>query len=249
MRRNLVIFFTVFIFSLNAQTKNKVYIQVSPLNSIIKLNNELINIADKGIPFTLELEKGEHIIEIWAPDYEKIKDTIIVGDRKTSKYFKKLSKRTEKYDLYRKELKEYRAVKAKKIVSNIVVPSAILGVFWYSLGLEKSKELSPLKEKTELYREMFSNSISQESINNNRFWFETFRKEYNKKRKELYLRRSIGIPLSIVGSYFSFRFLKKVNNMKKEKPVYSAEKSPFVLKKIDYSYERTSHNLCLIFQF
>lgn len=245
MNSFFLIILLVLAFEVDAQNTRKVYIQVSPNESFIEIDGKVIEVSKKPIPFILDMEEGTHIIKVWAPKYKQTVDTFSIEGNKRLKYFKRLVDYTEDYQLYRKELKAYRKLKSEKIISNICIPLANIGILWTVWGQEKSKELAPLKAKTDFYRMEFANSIYQRSIDMNRVKFERFRDDYNKKRKELYLRRSIGIPIFVASSYISYKFLKKLNKRKREKPTFIAKENPFVLNDIDVlpSLEGLTFNL------
>jgi len=106
----LVIQFHVSLFGQNVQD---VSIAIYPKESFLKINSNILKIADHSTPFAVELAPGIYPIEIWASRFELFRDTIIVGEKPTS-YSKVLNIRSSSFTEYKKALNDYNLERVKR---------------------------------------------------------------------------------------------------------------------------------------
>ncbi|MFK7810648.1 MAG: hypothetical protein AB8F74_22765 [Saprospiraceae bacterium] len=235
--------------NLNAQNTQRVNIQIAPEESFLLINGELIEASKRTVPFPLELKTGKTVVELWSPKYKRTIDTIHVKEKQLRPIILKLETHTDAYLEHQKQMKVYNKNRSERILARSGVAVGVLAGTWFSLDLRNARRLGDLKEKADKHRILYSESLSQKYIDENRELHKEYKQKYNDKRRNIYLRRSIGLSVVAIGSYFGYRFLKKINKKKIVKPTFVPAKNPFVLNGFDLSGNANSFAFNLNFKF
>ncbi len=249
MKRSIILFFyCLFSFCLSAQDAEKTDFYIYPHDAYLKIDDTVYHV--KKYPTSIDLTPGSHAFEVWAQSYKILKDTVVVKSGKKTLYRKRLISRNDNFQQYKSEIKAYNASRSKALVAKVVLPALNATALWIAIDGGSIQKLNTLKDRAELHRRDFISAINDQDIATARRNFDSARDEYNKKRKQLILKRSIGIPLVAVTSYLSYKLIKKVErNRIKEKPVLKKENNPFVLHSLDLTSEYNDIALQIKFNF
>lgn len=112
------------------QELGKAQIFVSPTNTIIKIDDKLLNMAKLGQGHTIELSVGEHILQLWAEKMAIHTDTITIVADSTINYRKGLNKIDPEYQAFRNAHDQY--FRHKMVNVGIITADVGLTTFFYS---------------------------------------------------------------------------------------------------------------------
>ena len=231
-----------------SQEDQRVSFQIRPPgSSFLKIDTVLLDVSTLGTPFFVELSPGTYQIEIWAPKYNVFYDTLIV-DSETNRYAVSLTDYSETYLEYDKKIKDYRLKQSTKVlITSGLVLANVLGAFYvYDRG--EIEELLALQEDAEFLKTIHGNSIGIALIQESRSQYEAIQSEHNDRRRSLYNKRRIGIPVLVATSLTSAWFIQKVIRKKFEKPIYQ-DQNPFTLENIQLGVENNTGSVQLGLQF
>ncbi len=232
--------------SSSGQSAQEVLMRVFPNDAILKIDNQLIIIEDQPTPFKLKLKPGKYPLEIWASQYEVFRDTLVVKE-KTMSYSKKLTERIPSYITYQKEKKANNEKKILRIGGTIALVALNVGGFYYSINSQS--KIKDLEQEAERLQVLHQNLALPNSFELNRRNYDAVLEEYDQERKKIYLRRSIGIPLSCISTYFSQKIIRKLWSKKLSKPVLTEDKNPFVFNGLEINNLDASYQFTLNFKF
>lgn len=225
-----------FIISVNtglfSQSKTKVSFYIFPSNATLKVDNKIYNIKEAAHPLIIELKEGLQIIELWAPNYKLIKDTLNVKPNNSNVYKKRLNILSDIFNQYKLDLSKYNQRKVGGLVKKIGLPALNAAGLWFVIDGGSVKNLDDLKTKAELHRDAYSSAISLNIIDREKANFESTRNTYNTKKRRLNNKRVIGCSLIAATSFLSYIIIR--NHNKKTKPVRPTyqEKNPLVFESI-----------------
>lgn len=215
MKQILLFLFILIGFPAISQTTESLVLRVGPVDAFVKIDTIFLETTPSEI-FNLNLASGEHIIEIWAPEFELFRDTILIKEGRPNRYSKGLQHKSPEFQLYLEELDEYKEYK-----SNVLLYKA--GSYTASAMVLAGGVVQILrtKNKAEIEREDYLAGFDHEKILQHK-------EAYNKyKRQNAGWKIFLGVALP--ATYFLHKAAQKytVNN-KKETPVFdkSGMKNP-----------------------
>jgi len=246
VRKIFFLFFSLlFQISIFGQTLQEVAMQVFPEDSYLKIDSQILVISEQPSPFFLNLKPGKYPIEIWASQFEIFRDTLVVNSS-TRRYSKVLTKRSSSFEKYKKEIGYYNKSRLKRTSITAGLIAANLGALYYCIV---NTRLKKIEKETEKFRALHLNLSTPASLQANRAAFNEANKKYNRNRTIVYLKRSVGIPLVLVSSYFSRKYLKKLWSKKLEAPQMQEDKNPFVFSGLELNTMDATCQLSLKFNF
>lgn len=219
--------------------------RIYPNDAFLKIDTQLINVSKQPEPFVLKLEPGNYPLEIWASSFEIFRDTLVV-DANTHRYTKTLTNRSALFEIYKTERNDYTNSRLKRtgITAGLVV--ANLGALYLCVS---NNRLNGLEEDAARLQVQHLNLALPASLEANRAAYEAVNDKYKKERTVVYLKRSVGVPLVLLSSYFSYKFLKKIRAKKLEEPQLRPDKNPFVFNGLEINTINSAYHLGLTFRF
>lgn len=225
--QRLRIYQTIFIMlvlvnSIKSQTSTKLYIAVRPHTTLMKINNDTIALTSERKIYQMGLKPGLCPIELWAPGYNLIKDTIDIIEGSLNKYAKLLVEKTPEFEEYERLDKEYtKQVRIKKRKKAGLITLGVL-FSYYVVDSERSRIMKYRRKADRAYNNYISAavpSILELEYNN----YLDAQENHNKAVMSSKNRLKIGIPLVILASVGTLLQIKKINKKKlPEKPVFEA---------------------------
>ena len=226
------------------QEKSMASFRIFPSDSYLKINGTLIDLRQQSQNqiYTIDIVPGSYAIEIWAPKYEVFRDTIVVAKDKFN-YSKGLIVPSEKYKIYKKQSNKYK--KGLFLSAGILLFNGV--GLWYAADGGTIKALSNLQKEADYLRNLYNSIITYPNIVDVRNDYIDVQHKYNQKRKFLYIKRVVGIPLFMFTSYLSAKYIKK--NISFSRPIYE-EKNPLVFTDLGMNFDKESgYVLSLKFKF
>lgn len=227
----LLLLILVITMSVNAQDVEKLYITVSPYATIMKINGDTIALKKENQPYVLELEKGTYPVELWAPGYEIIRDTLTIKETASNKYANKYAKRLtvktpefkafeELNIIYNKEVKSKKRKKGALIAVNALLT-------YYIVDGDRFR----IKKQEKIANDAYKNYLISTRLSDLEEEFERYgnaQKKHNDIVKFAKTKLIVGVPV-LLGAYIGTWFqIKKINKKPLPvKPVFSP-KNPFV---------------------
>ncbi len=235
-----LLLFTTSIFS---QSTGKVRLIVSPPNSIIKLDGQLIDSTNNSMSKFFELEEGSHYFEIWSPYMELEKHNLIVVPDSTIILKVVLSKEPD-FLAYRTEIKSY--YRAKTLSVGLISGAAILvgGSSYYLFNPKIRNDFKAAEIDLEVKKDKYESSFGVNEVAEARKDYIAVKKNTEEAQRKNIAQKAIGIPLtlaSIGAIYWSIKRLKKEKETKK-KPTYQIN-NPFSEVKISPEVESIGMNI------
>ena len=228
--------------SILSQSTGKVRLIVSPPNSIIKLDGQLIDSSNKSRNNFFELEEGSHSFEVWAPYMELEKhDVIVVSD--STMLLKVVLKKESDFLAYRNEIKSY--YRGKTLSWGVISGATILAVgsSYYLFNPKIRKDFKAAEIDLEGRKDKYESSFGVNEVAEARKNYIAAKKNTEKAQRKNIAQKAIGIPLtlaSIGAVYWSIKRLKKEKATKK-KPTYQIN-NPFSEVKISPEVESIGMN-------
>ena len=199
-----------------------VEIYIAPEASTLRLNGETY----EGITYLeLELPEKEYIIEVSNPKFELFIDTIQVKANRRNVFKFGLVKQSQRYKDYKVVYDEYRASRLKTIIYNTVFPVVNGVALWYVIDGGAMNKIDEIEGNLTTVRGLYANAINANEGAMYAAQYNALAEDHENRKKQLYNKRMIGIPLVIGSSYFTYRLLRKINKTQLEKPIFSPESS------------------------
>lgn len=234
-----LLFFTTSIFS---QSTGKVRLIISPLNSIVKLDGQLIDSTNNPMKKIFELEEGRHTFEVWSPFMELEKhDVEVVAD--STIYLKVVLNKEPDFLTYRNEIKSY--YRAKTLSWGLISGATILAASssYYLINPKIRNDFKDAEIDLEAKKNKYESSFGINEIAQARKDYIATKENTEKAQRKNIAQKAIGIPLtlaSIGAVYWSIKRLKKEKETKK-KPTYQIN-NPFSEVKISPEVESIGVN-------
>jgi len=182
--------------------------------ALIKIDGQLRSNAEFDQLRCIEVNPGEHEIEIWAPKYMAVKDTIVVAEGETFKYAKALTIRSESFKEFQIEQELYVKQRNKNLRHYLLLSSGIAAAGTWALISRKN--LINRYDNLQKIESEYQNGSNPFVVKRKRVEYSEAQEEYAKKRKQLVypIAFSIGFGTSIGWSIFK----KKDNQV--PKPIF-----------------------------
>ncbi len=221
---------------LSVMTYGNVLAQASNVNFVFPYANEYeIRIDDNKVykKNIIPLNKGTHIVEIWVPAFNVIKDTIYVHPDSTNRFQYK-TKLSNDFRKYKKEKARYNT----KLGVNSIIPISCLASIGFStyLWIDAKSLARNYKLKIEEYQAETNINLAIKYKSELVSWNE----QYIKKQKQLRNSIYIGSALAVTSAFMIWRFKKK---HVKPNPTYL--NSPFKADKFSMTLTPTSYGISL----
>lgn len=208
--------------NLRSQSETKLYVTVLPNTTLMKINGYTIALTSKREVHMMGLKPGLCPIELWAPGYKTIKDTINILEGTRNKYAKLLLEKTPEFEEYERldvaYTKQVRSRRWKKF-------SLISGGAFFSYFVVDSERfrIQKYRKRADLawnnYKSATVPSLLEVEYNN----YQDAQENHNKAVRSSRNRLKIGIPLAILASMGAWLQIKKINKKKlPEKPVFQS---------------------------
>lgn len=192
-----------------------------PEDAVVKIDNQLVKNGE-----AINLSSGQYLLEVWAPRFSLITDTVQLEAGKTFVYRKGLKKLDDNYEVYREELKDYRNFKLNQNLT-------IFGYGAVSVGLglivldARNKGFSELLQKADDVNARIANAINPEQLALDTEIFNQLQEDYRKKRNTRNVIIAVGTPLAITAIGLSVREIIRTSKRKpRSKPNYEPQ-NPF----------------------
>ncbi len=234
-----LLFFTTSIFS---QSTGKVRLVISPPNSLIKLDGQLIDSTNNSMSKFFELEEGNHSFEVWSPYMELEKrDVKVVSD--STIILKVVLKKEPEFMAYRNEIKSF--YRAKTLSWGLISGATIIagGSSIYLFNPKIRNDFKELEMDLEVKREKYESSFGVNEVAMARKDYIATKEKTEKAQRKNVAQKAIGIPLtlaSIGAIYWSIKRMKK-EKQTKQKPTYQIN-NPFSELKISPEVESIGMN-------
>jgi PEGA domain. len=227
----IVLFFGMLALGVNAQDLEKLYITVNPPGSIMSINGSTISLNKDNQPYSLELKKGTYPIELWAPGYELVKDTIVIKEttinKYTNKYAKLLTVKTPEFEnfekldhIYNKKVKGKRNKKIGLITLNALLTYYVLDGDRFRINKFETRANNAYNE--------YISAVDQSNLEEEFNKYNVAQKKHNDIVDFAKTKLIVGIPV-LIGTYIgTWITIKKINKKPLPvKPVFNP-KNPFV---------------------
>lgn len=216
--------FTYFLFQSSfgfAQTKGKVVFDILPTSSIIKIGDESVT---KSATESIELNQGEYVISIWAPDMKTVIDTIQVEAGKTINYKRRLITISDSYRNYQIQLQEYNAKKIKNIaLGGLVVAGNLALIYWNTT--EKDAAFDEIKTEASTAISAYSVAINESEAQLALDAYAELKDKFDKEKSAINNNRLLKYSsLALSAGLSTYYFIKK-SKKKLSKPTYKQESS------------------------
>jgi hypothetical protein len=200
---------------LSAQKEGKFTLIVYTPDAFVKMDTQPTEKMSQQLK-TYSLTEGIHQFQIWALGCELTKDTVSITANGSSQRAFNL-KRTAAFVQYRKEMGNTALEKAMDVGSKIFIIGGNLGLTWFVTLQGRSKvndQLALMKANKSYYE----NSYSLAELPKLKADFETSKTDYQNSVKYYNTKLLVGIPLTLLAYYGSYRLFKKMNKNKKKTP-------------------------------
>ena len=199
-----------------------VEIYIAPEASTLRLNGQTY----EGVTYLkIELPEREYIVEVSNPKFELFIDTIQVKVARRNVFAFGLIKQSQAYKDYKVVYNEYRDSRMKTILYNTVIPVLNGVALWYVVDGGATSRITEIESDLAIVSRLYANAINPNEGAIHAAQYNVLSEDHESKRKQLYNKRIIGIPLVIGSSYFTYKLLKRVNRAQLEKPLFDPESS------------------------
>jgi len=159
---------------------------------------------------------------------------------------KRIKTRSISFKKYKKDIRQFNFKRLARVGITVGVIAANVGAFYLAL---RNKKLGPLEEEASKLRLLHQDLGLFSTLEANRIAYDQVIMQYEKERKKLYLKRSIGIPLACISTFVSQKFIRKMWSKKLVKPRLEEDKNPFVFNSLEFNYMDATSQLSLKFEF
>ncbi|NUO03538.1 MAG: hypothetical protein HUU01_23230 [Saprospiraceae bacterium] len=245
MKRPILLLLITFLFhSLVAQSSIGVLrVQVTPNSAWVKVDTVLVK-PSKDIfqPYRFNLNPGIHRIEMWAPGFKKVTDSIVIEANKAKDYqfgFK-YGMLDPEFVAYRKEYKRYSINNFSRKATVGAGAVATLGLILYTFS---NPAVNQYKELTLDAKERYLNSVATQDFLTNKESYERYAALYVEAQKERNLKYIVGIPVALTAGGITYWLYTKFRKKPLVKPEFT-DKNPFVFRPL---IEPGTGDLCIGF--
>lgn len=216
--------------STSAFGQYKLHLDILPRTALVKVDGDIHDLGKQEKPgkLSLPIENGTYTIEIWHPQMEPLKDTIVI-DGADKNYYKGLRKISKDYEAFLETLKpEKKRLNKKTLGSTALNLIGWAGVFYYNKGKEND-----LLERYRLTGRNYLTAINSDIISSLNAEYQSLEEEIQEMQRQRNLRRTIGIPVMAgISAYTVFYLRKHTRAFKARKEAYQAGE-PFTLQLSD----------------
>lgn len=230
MQRPLIIFYFLMgtCTLLSAQDEYRLCLNINPADATVKIDDQVIHLGEKQLPYCVKLESGDYTIEIWHPNFELFKDTIQIGRRKTIVYEKSLKEVRATYADHLELAYAYRTRKTKRAVNLGLLGIAEIGLI--AITFSNPPDLKRLKKDADAAKRNYYSKLAAEDIALAEKVYNNKRDEYKKERKQEVFKKSVGIPLIAGTTFLALRYIRKIKRDKLVKPIFNGPDNPYTLQ-------------------